>query len=258
MQEDVGRMVDSPAAALRLPYDLSFYNQGYGGLVGPLFLIFLPFLLLAPVSDKRWLLWALLVLAAAPFLTASLRFVFAVFVVLAVFAVRAYESIGGRLARASFALVLALNFVMGFAMLEKFYQAHTAWGGAYSPEEYRGHFFPAYPAFAYLNGRAPAGAKVLLVGESRSYYLKRPYQLSSAIDHGIVNQYLAGSRDAREFSAAVQRDGFTYLLVNFSELERLQERYAIMSTAEKDRLLSFLRELPSVFRQGAVAVYRCI
>ena len=106
---------------LRLPYDLSFFNHGYGGLVGPFFLVFLPFLILGPVREKKWLVWALLILAAAPFFTASLRFVYIVFVVLAIFAVRAYEAAAGKLLRAVFCLLIALNFVMGFAMLEKFY-----------------------------------------------------------------------------------------------------------------------------------------
>ena len=66
MQDDVGRMARTPGDRIRLPYDLSFFNNGYGGLVGPFFLVFLPFLLLGPVRDKKWLLWALLVLAAPP------------------------------------------------------------------------------------------------------------------------------------------------------------------------------------------------
>jgi len=255
-QQEIGVMVHSPADVLRLPYDLSFFNHGYGGLVGPFFLVFLPFLLLRPIRDKKWLLWALLVLAAAPFFTSSLRYVFASFVILTIFAVRAGEAAGGKLVRALFFLLIALNFVMGFAMLEKFYQAHSLWSGAYSPEQYREHFFPAYPAFAYVNRQAPSGAKVLLVGEARNFYLKRPYRLSSAHDHCLLKKYLGAARNASEFIAAVHADGFSYLLVNFSELERLQAIYAILTTEEKGKLLLFLRAMTPEFRQGPLGVYR--
>ena len=256
LQDDVGRIVRTPADILRLPYSLSFFNHGYGGLVGPVFLVFLPFLLLGPVADRRWLVWALLVLAAAPFFTASLRFVFIVFVLLAVFAVRAYEAAGGRLLRGLFYTLLAVNFIMGFAMLEKFYQAHSAWSGAYSPEQYRGQFFPAYPVFAYINRNTPPRARVLLAGEARNFYLKRPYQLSSALDYCLLKKYLAASRDAGGFVAAMKRDGFSYLVVSFGELERLQKSYAILGADEMEKLLGFLRALEPLFRHGSVCLYR--
>ena len=243
-------MARAPGDLLRLPYSLSFFNHGYGGLVGPLFLVFLPLLLLGAVRGRRWLYWALLVLAAAPWLTASLRFVYIVFVVLTVFAVRAYEAAGGRLLKAVFYVLLAMNFVMGFAMLEKFYQAHTLLGGATDPEGYRERLFPAYPVFAYINKNTPPDARVLLAGEARNFYLKRPYQLSTALDYCILKKYLPGSGDAGAFVAAMKNDGFSYLVVSFSELERLQKGYANLSAAEMAKLLGFLRTLAPLFRHG--------
>lgn len=256
LQDDVGKMVHAPADMLRLPYDLSFFNHGYGGLVGPFFLVFLPFLLLEPVREKRWFLWAMLALAAAPFFTASLRFIFIVFVVLTIFAARAYETSGCKLLKTVFYLLIVLNFIMGFAMLEKFYQAHSVLSGTYDSESYREHFFPAYSAFSYLNHQAPPGAKILIAGEARNFYLKRPYRLSSALDHCILKKYLSAGQDATGFVAAIRADGFAYLLVNFSELERLQGRYRILTAAEKVKLLSFLRTMAPEFRRGALCVYR--
>ena len=128
----MGRSVQTPADVIRWPYALSFFNHGYGGLVGPLFLIFLPFLLLGPLPEKKWLLWALLLLACAPFLTASLRFVYIAFVVLAIFSLRAFEAAAGKLLKAVFYALIAVNFVMGIALLEKFYHFQNAWGGQFS------------------------------------------------------------------------------------------------------------------------------
>ncbi len=255
-QAEVGATARTPADLLRLPYDLSFFNHGFGGLVGPFFLIFLPFLLLGPAADKRWLAWALLFLAVAPFFTSCLRYAFAAFVVLAIFAVRAWEAAGGRLLRMLFALVVAVNFLLGFAMLEKFYQAHSLWGGSSSLDEYRGRLVPAYPAFAFLNAHAPAGAKVLLVGEARGFYLKRPFVVSSAYDRPLVRRYLGTAHDAGSFAAAVRADGFSFLLVNFSEVERLQAAYSLLTSAEREKLLRFLGAMTPEFRQGPLGVYR--
>jgi hypothetical protein len=255
MKSDVGRMVQSPEDVVRLPYSLSFFNFGYGGLVGPLFLVFLPFLLLGPVRQRKWLFWALLVLACAPFLTASLRFVYVVFVILAIFSVQALDAAGGRMLRAIFFLLVASNLVLGIAMLEKFYQAHTLLSGKFTPAQYQEHFFPTYPALAYLNARAPREAKVLIAGESRNYFLHRPYQVSSALDYCIVKRYLASSRNAGEFISAMRQDGYSFLLVNLHELKRLQAGYTNLTAAEEKKLLTFLAGLEPVFHKGVILLY---
>ena len=196
-----------------------------------------------------------MVLATAPFFTASLRFIYAVFVVLTIFAMLAYEAVGGRLIRVVFWTLIALNFTMGFAILEKSYQAHTAWGGELTQRQYRERLFPAYSLFAHITSVVPHGEKILLVGEARNYYLKRPYQLSSALDYCIVKKYLPGSRDAREFAAAIKADGYSYLAVCLSELERLQKGYAILTDAEKEKLLRFLQNMSPVFSHGSSRLY---
>ncbi len=263
LQADVGKMVHSPAQVLRLPYDISFFTRGSGGKVGPLFLIFLPFLLLAPVTEKKWLAWALLVLGCAPFLTASLRFVYVVFVILAIFCLRAYESSPGRFLAFVFYLVVAVNFVTGTATLEAIYSARYLWSGKFTVERYKEYVSPAYPAFAFLNAKTQPGARILMAGETRNFYLHRPYRLSSALDYCILNPYLERSRDAGEFMAAIKKDGFSYLLVNFPELERLNERsrkhyprsYAVMTDSAKQKLVVFMRSLTPVFQLNGVCVY---
>jgi hypothetical protein len=256
LKTDVGRMVHSFADFMRLPYTLSFFNHGFGGMIGPLFLVFLPFLLLRPFPGKKWLLWALLVLATAPFLTGSLRFVYAAIVLLTVFSLRAYESRPSKALDFIFFLIVAVNFTMGFALLEKFYLGHSMLSGQSDSRQYIEHFFPAYPAIAYINAHAPPRARILVVGETRNYYLKRPYQVSSALDYCVLNEYLAPGRSANDFFAALRRDGYSYLLISASELRRLQEGYAIMTAGERDRLQDLLGQIEPVFRHGSVSVYR--
>lgn len=256
LQAEVGQIVHSPGDFFKLPYSLSFYSYGYGGLVGPIFLIFLPFLLLHPLVQKKWLLWSLLLLAIAPFFTASIRFIYVVFVLLAIFSLQAYEAIGGAIAKLIFYLLIVINFVMGFALLEKFYLAHTMLSGKFSSQQYREYFFPAFPVFAYINANAPPGARILIAGEARNYYLKRPYQVSSAIDYCILRKYLEPSSSVGEFVTAMHKEGFSYLVVNAGELRRLQKNYAILSAGEQEKLFYFLNSLTPIFRQGSVCLYK--
>jgi hypothetical protein len=110
--------------------------------------------------------------------------------------------------------------------------------------------------FAYINANTAPRAKILLAGEARNYYLKRPYQVSSALDHCILKKYLAKSRTSGEFIAAIQKEGFSYLLLNFSELQRLQKGYGIITIAEQQKLFGFLRSWDPVFSHGSTNLYQ--
>jgi hypothetical protein len=250
LQADVGRMVGSLREFLKFPYELSFSERGSGGIVGPLFIIFLPFLLLAPPFRKRWLVFSLLALSLTPFLSGSLRFAYVAVVLLTVYCLYAFESSATRLLQWVFFSVLAVNLFMGAALLERVYAAHLLWSGKVSPEEYKAERFPTYPLFAYINDNLPPGARILLVGEARNFYLKRPYQVSSALDYGILKKYLPQARDAAGFIAAIRKDGYSYLAVNFFELQRLQKAYANYTAEEEGKLLVFFRALAPVFHQG--------
>lgn len=256
LQSEVGRIVNAPSDFFKLPYNLSFFTYGSGGLVGPFFLIFLPFLLLQPFSKKKWLLWALLVLFTVPFFTGSLRFIYVVFVMLMIFCLQAYEATPGKIIKVIFYLLVVVNFVMGFSLLERIYLSHYLLSGKFSGRQYKEYFFPTYPVFAYINANTPPRAKILIAGEARNYYLKRPYQVSSAMDYCILKKYLEQSRTPAEFVAAIKKDDFSYMVINFSELQRLQKGYANLSAAEEDKLFLFMRSMVPLFRQGSICLYK--
>ena len=75
------------------------------------------------------------------------------------------------------------------------------------------------------------------------------------MDYCILNRYLAASLDGAEFFAAVRKDGFSYLLVNFFELQRLQEKYANMDAGGQEKLAAFLFGRTPVFSRGPVHIY---
>jgi hypothetical protein len=128
--------------------------------------------------------------------------------------------------------------------------------GKFSSQQYKEYIFPAYPVFTYINKNTPAQAKILIAGEARNYYLKRPYQLSSALDYCILKKYLTCSSVTTEFVAAIKNDGFSYLLVSFSELERLQKSYLNLTAAEEEKLFDFLHSLAPVFQNGSYFLYK--
>ncbi|MDQ1351615.1 MAG: hypothetical protein QG657_1920 [Acidobacteriota bacterium] len=268
MRADVGQIIHSWQDLLKLPYTLSFYEMGSGGLMGAQFLIFLPFIIIAIKRRENrkslLLLFALLFLLVGCYFTAQVRFMYAAIVLLAVFTVMVYESLdalGIKIMKSLFFLVIGLNLVTAFGYQERICRAHYLYSGkSASIDEYLEVAFPTYPAIAYVNKNTPGDANILLVGEARNYYLKRPYYVSSSLDYSILKKYLSAGPGFQDFIAALKQDKIRCIIYNAKEFERLQKVYQCLAEEEMTRSVDFLNHLNPVFtdRNGELYVFEII
>ncbi len=119
---------------------------------------------------------------------------------------------------------------------------------------------PNSPLAAFRAGRRlPPEARLLLVGEPRGYLAPRPFTAPSQHDPSPLLPLLESDRPPGEIAAAVRSWGFTHLLVNRGELDRLRHGYPVApwrSDAGRRRWLELLAALaPPVLDIGGVAVY---
>jgi hypothetical protein len=261
MQSDVGKMYYSPVDLLKLPYTVSFNTMGSGGTAGAQFLIFLPFLLVLRKQLRgNWhlLVFSLFVLFIGGYFTKSMRFVYIVFVCLSFYLTVVYESMGQKIIKILFSLVLAINFVIGLAHQERMFRAYQLLVGKHDIEVYKASVFPSYPAIVYVNRHAGPDSGVILVGEARNYYLKLPYQVSSGIDYSILKKYLNRAENVDAFVTALKGDGVDYIIFNLNEFNRLQGQYRRLDESEWNKWMSYLRYLQSkvVFHQKGVFVFK--
>jgi hypothetical protein len=261
MKADVGTMFHSPIDILKFPYTLSFGQLGFGGMVGAQFLIFLPFLLLIRERLKnKWylLLFAVLTLYAGGFFTGSLRFLYIVFVFLTLYLAVIYESVGQKIIKYLFFIVICLNFITALASQEQMYRSYQLFFQKLDVEEYKAFIFPTYPGFAYVNRHAEPGSRVMLVGEARNYYLHRPYLAASSIDYSILKKYLRQSENAEAFLSTLRNDKIDYIIMNLGELNRLQRQYHRLGQNEWNKITLYLRHLQSklVFQQKGIFVFK--
>ena len=77
---------------------------------------------------------------------------------------------------------------------------------------------PAYRACGRL---LPADARVLVVGEGRSWGCPRPHHVSAPYDTQLAQEMVESAADAGSVASHVRAAGFTHLLISWSELERL-------------------------------------
>lgn len=268
MKTDVGQLIHSLKDILKLPYTLSFYEIGSGGLIGAQFLIFLPLIIVAIKRREnkklRLLPFALLFLLVGSYFTGQVRFMYAAIVLLAIFTVLVYETLeasGLKIMKYLFFLIIGLNLATAYGYHERIYRAHYLYSGkSASIDEYLEVVFPSYPAIAYVDKNTPEGANILLVGEARSYYLKRPYYVSSGIDYSMLKKYLSAGPAFRDFLAALKQDKIRYIIYNAKEFNRLLGGYRCLTPEEAARSGDYLNRLKPVFkdRNGELYVFEII
>jgi hypothetical protein len=255
LEQDAKKLFHSLTDVLKFPISISFEELGSGGIVGPLFLMFLPFLVIK--REKRLLLlgFALLTLLVGANFKLSTRVWYIAFIFLSIYAAIAYESISQKIMTVLFFIIIGFNVLTAFGLHEHLYRSYSLFSGKLSVEEYKADAFPTYRAIAFANKEIPPGSPILIVGEAKSYYLKHPYSVASGYDYSILKKYLEKSRTVEEFIAAVKADGFEYIILNLFEFNRLQRDYKRLTEVEHKKALAFLNVLPRVFREEKDGVY---
>jgi hypothetical protein len=106
-----------------------------------------------------------------------------------------------------------------------------------------------YPAIRFLNRETPADAGVMLLDETRGYYLNRPYMWGNAGHHRLIpyEQF----QSWRELTNWLRRAGYRYVLIN--------TRFTPQGTPERWRALYYDAiqhgGLQQVFEARGVVIY---
>lgn len=248
LERDAKKLFNSFTDAIKFPYTLSFSEQlGSGGSVGPLFLMFLPFLVVKKEKRLFLLIFSLLILLVGANFKLSIRVWTIAFIFLSIYVVIAYEFLTYRIMKYLFFIIIGLNVVNAFGLQEYLYRSFNLFSGQLGIEEYKASTFHTYKAIAFVNKNTPENSRVLLVGEAKSYYLERPYYVSSGYDFSILKKYLEKSSNFNDFISALKADGIDFIIFNRWEFRRLQQSYNRLTPEEFIRSLDFLQRLKKVF-----------
>ena len=119
-------------------------------------------------------------------------------------------------------------------------------------------FDPSLGAALYADSRLPGTARVLFLGETRLYSFRRDAVVPSPFDaHPIEAAVAAAGPDHRRVREALAAQGFTHVLVNWADWERLGRTYYRLhwragAVEEADR---FVRSLPVVYKDRAATLF---
>lgn len=179
------------------------------------------------------------------------RFAFPVASLLAVLAAAGASRLPRRSAAAA-AVVVSATVALGLADLGRFtvgrLQIHRMWTGEATRDEWRHRVTlnDPLPAYRAAEAELQASARLLVVGEGRSWGCSVPHHVSSFHDRQLIQTWVEAAAAADEVARTAAAEGFSHLLINWGELERLGGRdFQVLrwrSAADEQRWELFLRQ----------------
>jgi hypothetical protein len=92
---------------------------------------------------------------------------------------------------------------------------------------------PPFPAIDYINKNAPPGARVLFIHEGRGYHCDRDFVAASPFAQNPIVPIAESSKNGGEIARRLHAEGFTHILFNRMEMQRLQRGLTLSPGAEK-------------------------
>jgi 4-amino-4-deoxy-L-arabinose transferase-like glycosyltransferase len=110
---------------------------------------------------------------------------------------------------------------------------------------------PGYPAMEFINQHVPPSSRVLCVWTGAyGYYLDRPYYSDTFLEDVTFKHFIDASRDGRELSQSLAKNGFTHLFVRKSLLQET------MTPQQLEIFSNFLKkETRELFCHGGFSVF---
>ncbi|HCC48174.1 MAG TPA: hypothetical protein DEQ38_08710 [Elusimicrobia bacterium] len=222
---------------LQVPWKVTLGQVGNSEFFSPLFLALLPaaFLLAAPAGPALTGLWIffLAVWLGWSFSSTMVRFLMPAYPAAGLIMAAYLFSPGHKALKLVLRFAALLVCATGLYWAGYIYYTQGRWRpltGAVPVKDYLSRTQPTYPYSGYsgldfVNEKTPPGSKVLLVGDERSFYLKKDFIVSSVYDKTAAVEYALASKDAGDLYARLRADGVTHIMLNTAEAVRLGRDY---------------------------------
>lgn len=266
--------------AVRLPWDIVLHPERFAsaGDVGLLAVVCVGLMLLLPAAVRllptqphdRTLADAgacFVVLSGFAWLASSTttRFYSPAFFVCIALAAGLTGRLGRRAVLIAAASILPLCVTGSMRFFEThesvFESTHAAFGRE-DRDRYVARTVGYYEAAQFVNKELPSDARLLFVGEFRSYYFNRAALAPSPYDRHPLESWVQAARSPEDIARRLAEEGITHVVLNSREFARLQKHYRILTfagpdAADKDRLLRMMpRALDTLYADGGLYVLR--
>lgn len=213
---------------IKLPYLVSVGRIANSELFLPLFLIILPL----AVFNKRknefiTLLWFSFIFSYLLWSTSTtyIRHFFSSYFIISILAAYyindAFDGFARSIIKMIFAITMFINTILlvDFFAIEKRYEPVF---GMITKDEYLStsrmrYPYPSYSMYKYINENLTMQDKILIFGDSRTFYLKIPHETASVFDLHPLVKLSQESKDGDEIYLKLKEKGFTHIMLNLTE-----------------------------------------
>jgi hypothetical protein len=151
------------------------------------------------------------------------------------------------------ALVASGPLVLSIVQLQSFIPVAQALTDPQTWKTLREANVPAWAALEYANEHLdPARDKILVIGETRAFWLHIPFVAPSAFNGPQLDEIFGGNSDPGDWKQKVERLGITHLLISYPEFQRLHTNYGYLNldAGHMDAFNRWLQGLPLAFEDG--------
>jgi hypothetical protein len=244
---------------LTLPWRLTLPQAGDGQWIGPLFLAFLPSLFFLETKDRSVKFYTKITLLSFILglsLSHMLRFSMPAFVLcLLLFSAGFFQQKekSWRILWVSSVLACAILFFGNYLDLSAtHFDGSGIWRGLETREQYLDRELPnSYePLVRWTDDHLPPDARLLIVGDSRGVYYRRPFFAQSVFDEPFLANAARQSRDAEGILKRLRQLGVNYLVLNVPEGLRVSKEYHQYELQPEE-----WKRFDRFFRSGLTPVY---
>ena len=150
---------------------------------------------------------------------------------------------------------ILFHSALGLMVQERVFSASSLWSGAKTERRYLEERFPAAALYRWINTNLPPTSRILILGESRSFYLRRPFQVGSALDYLPERDLFDRCLTSDDYLQGLKGRGYTHLFVHFGELERLGAFYKGWGRRETELLLSLSLQKKPLWKWGSMELF---
>jgi len=233
---EIKRNIDLPASTAGRTFASAgalvlrtFNPRGEGGLLGPHWLFLLPVAAMVTGLRPRLRgpLWtaALIGFLCWGFLVQYARFLLPALVPAAALAGTVPPALGRKvsaLTRGAFTFLLFAVFAWNASMLLSNLNIDrlATVAGILNEKDYRFRWIGAAPATDFISDNLPSNARILMVGEARSFGLKRQVIVEDPYRVPLLVELAEAATSAEDLSRNLHHLGVTHILVNEPEMKR--------------------------------------
>ncbi|MBA7510164.1 hypothetical protein ES705_02139 [subsurface metagenome] len=217
------------------PWTLTMKGQDSMTFIGPMFLLFAPFVFL--IKKKRNIINYLILSFVFSYIlwgmgTFKYRYLLPAFsalsIVIAYGLVTLCEKIPkylGKLIPIVFAIFLGTNLCSILMIMHFSYNPFNVLTGLETRDHYLsltrpGYPYPSYKAYKYINENLPLDAKIMIIGEAKIHYIKRDFISNNVHNLTPVVEWTKMSKNGDELYKKIREEKITHILINTFEATR--------------------------------------